>query len=78
MKEVFYVRIVEATKGGAFRVVEEIQFDNKQTARETCERLQDEFDEDGDPKRVYLLDNDKVPMRAGRQKQRSRKEETSL
>lgn len=64
---VFYVRIVTARGRGVFewRESADIRFTSRSSASDECDRLQAEFDKDGDPKRAYVLDQTRVPIRAG-------------
>ena len=65
VKTEFYVVTVTAAPGGIFTRSEPIRFASKQSANTACDRLQDDFDADGDPCRAYVLDHDMVPVRAG-------------
>lgn len=43
-----------------------LNFLQRSTAYEQCDRLQDEIDEDGDPARAYVVDAEGMIIRAGR------------
>jgi hypothetical protein len=72
--EIFYVRVVTAHPGGTFTNRDVSRFDSRKLANETCEQLQAEFDEDAEPRRVYVLDSMMVPLRAGGERKRNRGE----
>jgi hypothetical protein len=72
--EVFYVQVVTALPRGRFVEGEPIRFDSRKLANETCEQFQAEFDQDCDPKRAYVLDSTKVPVRAGGERRKNRGE----
>ena len=65
-KSAVVVKVVEALPGGEFRNTVEVGCDTVQHAKDTADRLQREFDEDGDPCRTYVYkDNDPAPHYAG-------------
>jgi hypothetical protein len=53
-----------AKKGGVFLSSEPIRFDTKLEALKQAELIQEEFDLDCDPVRVYVLDEDMIPIEA--------------
>jgi hypothetical protein len=72
--DAFYLRIVRAKRGGTCSVRElESAFASVHSALEVAERLQAEFDADGEfDVRVYVVDDARVPIRraTGREVQR--------
>ena len=68
----FYVRIVTTHKGGATSQTE-MRFTSMESAIETVDRLQADFDADAEPKRAYVLDRDWVPIAAGGERPTNRK-----
>lgn len=62
--EVFYVRIVTAHEGGEFSAAPDIRLSPEAAAIDEAERLQEAFDRDCDPKRAYVLDETRVPVKA--------------
>lgn len=72
MAEKFYLRVVRAFPGGMFRQSgQDIRFESKKSCQTAAESLQTDFDEDCDPKRVYILDEDFVPVDAAGKPPRS-------
>lgn len=60
------VRVIEATAKGEFREQVYVGCDTLQHAKDTADRLQREFDEDGDPCRTYVYkSDDPIPVYAG-------------
>lgn len=60
----FYVRVVTTHKGGAYSNSLDLPFDTKNGAKAAAEKLQEEFDADAEPRRVYVLDDFMVPVEA--------------
>lgn len=56
--------VVEARRGNVFEPGTPVRFDTFEGARIACEQLQMDFDADGEPKRVYVLDHLGVPIYA--------------
>lgn len=65
--EKVYLRIVTAKRGGTFVASEDVPLNSKKLAMDEADRLQIEFDKDSEPKRVYVLDEARVPVYAGGQ-----------
>lgn len=62
------IEIVEALRGEKFRVTGEFNVADIYDAKNSADRMQREFDEDGDPCRTYVYrEGDPVPFYAGMQ-----------
>lgn len=61
----YYVQVFEAIRGGGFRSFTPVRFETIEGAIEICEQLQQQFDSDCEPCRVYVLDEVGVPLHAG-------------
>jgi hypothetical protein len=60
------VKAIQALKGGGFEETVSVGCDTQQHAQITADRLQREFDADGDPCRTYVYKgDDPVPVYAG-------------
>jgi hypothetical protein len=62
--DAYYVRVVTAHRGGEFTYGGEMRFASLESAMATARRLQAEFDADGEPRRVYLVDSAGVAFAA--------------
>ncbi len=56
---------VRALPGGQFETTGRIPFSDKQGAMRTANSLQQQFDEDCEPCRTYVLNKDGLPVAAG-------------
>lgn len=61
----FTVISITCFPGGRYMQTFSVDFTSRISAYETCDRLQDDLDKDGDPARVYVIEKG-IPVRAGR------------